>query len=82
MKQAQYSPMSVGQMAVALFAVDRGFMDDIELKRIGAFEAALLDSMKSTQTALMETLDGGNWNDDLEQQLKAAVAAFKTSGSW
>ncbi len=33
MKQKQYSPMSVGQMAVSLFAVDRGFLDDVELKQ-------------------------------------------------
>ena len=37
MKQPQYSPMSVGEMAVSLYAVDRGFMDDIELNKIGAF---------------------------------------------
>ncbi|HMB58620.1 MAG TPA: F0F1 ATP synthase subunit alpha, partial [Xanthomonadales bacterium] len=82
MKQAQYSPMSVGQMAVSLYAVDRGFMDDVELAKIGAFEAALLDSMKSTQADLMAKLDEGNWNEELEEALKAAVAEFKTSGSW
>jgi F-type H+-transporting ATPase subunit alpha len=82
MKQAQYSPMSVGQMAVSLFAVDRGFMDDIELKKIGAFETALLDSVKSGQPELLETLNGGDWNDELEEQLTSAVTEFKTSGSW
>jgi len=82
MKQAQYSPMSVGQMAVSLFAVDRGFMDDVQLKKIGAFEAALQDAMKTRYPELMSALDGGDWDDGLEQQLKAAVAEFKTSGSW
>jgi len=40
MKQLQYSPLSVAQMAVTLFAVNRGYMDDVEIKRALAFEAA------------------------------------------
>jgi F-type H+-transporting ATPase subunit alpha len=82
MKQKQYSPMSVGEMAVSLYAVDRGFMDDIELSKIGTFEAALLDSMNSTQGELMDTLNGGDWNDDIEAKLKTAVENFKATGSW
>jgi F-type H+-transporting ATPase subunit alpha len=82
MKQKQYSPLSVGQMAVSLYAVDRGFMDDVELNKLGTFEAALVDSLGATQAALMEKLDAGDWNDDLEAQLKAAVTEFKASGSW
>jgi F-type H+-transporting ATPase subunit alpha len=38
MKQKQYTPLSVGQMAVSLFAADRGYLDSVELKKIGAFE--------------------------------------------
>ena len=49
MKQAQYSPMSVGEMAVSLFAADRGYLDDVELVKIGAFETALQDYMSSQQ---------------------------------
>lgn len=82
MKQPQYSPMSVGEMAVSLFAADRGHMDDVELAKIGAFESALIDSMHNSHDQLMATLDGGDWNDELESQLESAVAEFKTSGSW
>jgi F-type H+-transporting ATPase subunit alpha len=82
MKQKQYSPLSVGQMAVSLFAADRGFLDDVELNKIGAFEAALHDSLGSTQAELMNALDSGDWNDDLEKRLKAAVENFKATGSW
>jgi F-type H+-transporting ATPase subunit alpha len=57
-------------------------MDDVQLKKIGAFEAALQDAMKTRYPELMSALDGGDWDDGLEQQLKAAVAEFKTSGSW
>jgi F-type H+-transporting ATPase subunit alpha len=82
MKQPQYSPLSVGQMAVSLYAADRGHMDDVELTKIGAFEAALIDYMGAQQGALMETLDTGAWNDEVEGQLEAAVTEFKASGSW
>jgi len=82
MKQSQYSPMSVGKMAVSLFSADRGYLDDIELNKIGAFEAALLENMASAHAELVATLDNGDWNDDLEAQLTAAVKDFKATGSW
>ncbi|RPH98487.1 MAG: F0F1 ATP synthase subunit alpha [Lysobacterales bacterium] len=82
MKQKQYSPLSVGQMAVSLFAADRGYLDGVELKRIGSFESALLDYMATAQGELLGKLNEGNWNDDLEAQLKAAVEAFKSTGTW
>ena len=82
MKQKQYSPLSVGQMAVSLFAADRGYLDDVELSKIGAFETALLDHVASAQAELLETLDGGDWNDDLEAQLTAVLEEFKATGSW
>jgi F-type H+-transporting ATPase subunit alpha len=82
MKQPQYSPMSVGEMAVSLFAADRGFLDDVALEKIVSFEGALLDYMKSSQQELMGELDKGDWNDDLEGRLKAAVEEFMSTGSW
>jgi F-type H+-transporting ATPase subunit alpha len=82
MKQKQYTPLSVGQMAVSLFAADRGYLDSVELKKIGAFESALLDYMATAQGDLLRQLDGGNWNDELEAALKAAVETFKSTGTW
>jgi F-type H+-transporting ATPase subunit alpha len=82
MKQAQYSPMSVGGMAVSLFAADRGFLDDVELLKIGAFETALLDHVKSAHAELLSQLDKGDWNDDLEAQLTGVLEEFKATGSW
>jgi F-type H+-transporting ATPase subunit alpha len=82
MKQAQYSPMSVAEMAVSLFAVDRGYMDDVELVKIGSFESALLDYMNNSQVEFMENLVAGDWNDELEAQMTSAVDDFKSTGSW
>ncbi len=82
MKQQQYSPLSVGGMAVSLFSAERGFLDDVDMDKIGAFEGALLDYMNTSQSELMTALEGGNWNDELESQLTAVVEEFNTSGSW
>src|SRR5210317_1208155 len=73
MKQKQYSPLSVGQMAVSLFAADRGYLDDVELSKIGAFEAALIDHIASSKADLLSTLDEGDWNDELKSQLTAVL---------
>jgi F-type H+-transporting ATPase subunit alpha len=82
MKQSQYSPLSVGKMAVSLFAADRGYFDDVELNKIGACEAAMLEYMASSQSELLSTLNSGDWNDEVESQLAAAVEEFKTTGAW
>src|SRR5690606_12774926 len=82
MKQAQYSPMSVAEMAVSLYAIDAGFMDDIDLTKIGAFEAALLDYMNNSQAGLMGTLNNGDWGPEIQAELKAACEEFKATGSW
>jgi len=83
MKQPQYSPMSVAEMAVSLYAVDAGFMDHVELIKIGAYEAALQDYMSNSHSGVMETLNkGDDWSPEIQAKLKAACEEFNTSGSW
>jgi F-type H+-transporting ATPase subunit alpha len=83
MKQRQYSPMSVAQMAVSLFAVDRGYLDDVELKRIGDFEQALQSYMQSEYAEFMTKVsETGEYNNEVEAQLKSAVEDFKAHHAW
>ncbi len=82
MKQPQYSPMSVAEMAVSLYAADRGYLDKIELEKIVPFEKALLDYMNNAHGEFMRELNKGDWNDDIEGRLKAAVEDFMSTGSW
>lgn len=83
MKQKQYSPLNVAEMGVSLFAVENDYMDDIELEKIGAFEEALHNYMKSEQSALMDKIGPeGNYDDDIENGLKDAIAKFKENGTW
>lgn len=83
MKQRQYTPMSVAQMAVSLFAVDRGYLDDVELKRIGDFEQALQSYMQSEHAEFMTKVsETGEYNDEVEAQLKSAIEDFKAHHAW
>ncbi len=81
MKQAQYSPMSVSQMALTLFAVNKGYMDDVEVGKILAFESALMAFMKSKYASIMDNIEtSGNLDEATEKALTAAVDEFKKTG--
>ncbi|MGF1613316.1 MAG: F0F1 ATP synthase subunit alpha [Gammaproteobacteria bacterium] len=83
MKQKQYSPMSVAHMAVSLFAVDRGYLDDIELKKVGDFEHALHSYMQSQHADLIDAInESGDFNEKVESGLKAALEDFKAHHVW
>ncbi len=83
MKQKQYSPLSVAEMAVSLYAVDRGYIDDVEVKKVGSFEAALLGYMNSAKAALMKEInDTGDFTDAIDGQLKDAITHFKQTQTW
>lgn len=83
MKQAQYSPLSVAEMAVVLFAADKGYVDDVKLTQVVEFEKALLSFMNHQHKALIDEINEKcDYNDDVEKRLRAAIDAFKKSQSW
>ncbi len=78
MKQAQFSPMSVAEMAVTLFAVERGFFDDLEVNKALETEKAMIAYLKSNAAALMERMEKSKDLDaDAEKELMAAITDFK-----
>ncbi len=83
MKQKQYSPMSVGEMSVMLFAVNEGYMKDVELNKVADFESALLSFMASEYKELMANLDeNGEYSDDVLASFKEALEKFKSTQTW
>ena len=83
MKQFQYSPMTVAEMAVTLFAVNRGYMDDVEVKRALAFEASLQSYLKGKYVAMMDKIQStGDLDGETEKQLSAAIDDFKASAAY
>ena len=77
-KQKQYAPMSVAQQSLSIFAADRGYMDDVEVEKIGNFEEALHSYFTSEKSDLEKSInDTGDWNDDIEKQFTEVVEQFK-----
>src|SRR6476620_874203 len=54
MKQKQYAPMSVAEQALSIYAVNNGFMDKVDKKKIVAFEEALQSYAKTTHGAFLK----------------------------
>jgi F-type H+-transporting ATPase subunit alpha len=78
MKQAQYAPLQVGEMAVSLYAANQGYLDDVDTARILAFEAALHQYMRQQHGALMDKIEATKDLDkEGEAEMATAVAAFK-----
>ena len=78
MKQKQYTPLSVAQMAVSLYSVDRGYLDDVELSKIPDFEDALHAYFNTEKQDFMEKLaQDPRYDETVEEELKRGVEAFK-----
>ncbi len=83
MKQGQYQPLSIAEMAMSLHAANEGFIDDVDVKKVGSFEAALLSNMKSKHADLMAKInETGGFDKDIASAMTAAIESFKTTGSW
>ncbi len=81
MKQAQYSPLSVAEMAFSLFAANEGFLNDVDVKKIVAYESAMLAHMKSNHADLIAQInESGDYNDDISAAMKSALDNFKANG--
>ncbi len=83
MKQKQYAPMSIAQMALSIYAANEGYLDDIAMPQILPFEAGLHAHMANSHAELEKNIVAtGDWNKDIEAQFKQIVSEFKTTGSW
>ena len=83
MKQLQYAPLSVAEMAFSLFAANEGFIDDVDVKKVVDFEAALHSFLRSNNADLLAKIDAsGAFNDDIAGEMKAAIEKFKASGTY
>src|SRR5512133_3753543 len=83
MKQPQYSPLSVAEQAITLFGVNRGYFDDVDVKRALAFEAALRSHVKSKYKDLFDRIETTkDMNADDEKALVAAIEDFKKNGAY
>ncbi|MBY5268679.1 F0F1 ATP synthase subunit alpha [Spiribacter salinus] len=83
LKQGQYAPLSVAYMAVSLYALNEGYLDELELKKISAYEGALHQYMSSNYAELIKQInDSGDYSDEIQGQLKKALDDFAANGTW
>ena len=83
MKQPQYEPLQVNEMAVTLFAVNRGYLDDLAVEKVLAFDAALRAYLKSKYAALMANIEKTkDLSADDEKALAAAIEDFRKNGAY
>jgi F-type H+-transporting ATPase subunit alpha len=83
MKQKQYSPLTIAEMAFSLYAANEGFLDDVELEKVVAFEEAMHSYVKANNADLLNKInETGDYNDDIAAEIKAAIEKFKSSSTW
>jgi F-type H+-transporting ATPase subunit alpha len=83
MKQKQYAPMSIAQMALSIYAANEGYLDDVALPQILAFEAGLHAHMANSYGNLEKNIVAtGAWDKDMAASFKAALDRFVATQAW
>jgi F-type H+-transporting ATPase subunit alpha len=83
MKQNQYAPLSVAEMGVSLYAANSGFLDDLDVKKVREFEAALLSFMRLEEAELLAKINQtGDFNDEIKNGIHNAIERFIKTSSW
>ena len=82
MKQKQYAPMSIAEMS-PLHAAERGFLQDVEIAKVGSFEQALISYFQREHAALLAKInEKGDFNDEIDAGIKAGIEKFKATQTW
>ena len=77
LKQPRFKPFDVTEQIVALFAGNKGFVDDLPVSQVLPFRNALLDYMTKTYAPLLDKLRSAKIDDELDEQLMQAISDFK-----
>jgi len=83
MKQKQYAPMSVAEMALSIYAVNNGYMDKVDLKKVVAFEAALQGFAQSNYSSMLDDINRNpKFSKENEAALKKCIEDFVATGTY
>ena len=83
MKQTQYSPLSVGEMALSLFAANEGHLDKVAVSDIVKFEKAMHAFINDKYADLVASINAnGNFNDEIAADMTKAIEDFKANGAY
>ncbi|HFL8794683.1 MAG TPA: F0F1 ATP synthase subunit alpha [Candidatus Azosocius sp. HAIN] len=80
MKQKQFSPLTVAEIAISLFAVDRGFIDDVDIKKVVSFSENLITFMRNKYFDLLNEINlNCDYNDLISKKLSDVVVEYKST---
>jgi len=82
MKQKQYAPMSVAEMALSIYAVNNGYLDKVDLKKVVDFETALQGFANSAHKADLDAINAEPVLKKHEATLKKIIESFVATGSY
>ena len=83
MKQNQYAPMSIAEQAAVIYASNEGYLADVPVNKVRAFEAGLLRYLRDQHGDFMANIDNtADYNDDIANQFKSAIENYKQNHSF
>jgi F-type H+-transporting ATPase subunit alpha len=83
LKQPQYSPMPLADEVMIIYAVTKGFLDDVEIRKVQDFEDAFLRYMKDTHPELRQQIQtGAKMDEETQKALNQAILDFKAGAAY
>ena len=82
LKQPQYQPMPVQEEVASIWMATNGFLEDVPVEDVRAFESAYLDYMRSAGASVLERIVTEKWDDPLIADLRTANENFKKGSKW
>ncbi|MEK7190586.1 MAG: F0F1 ATP synthase subunit alpha, partial [Patescibacteria group bacterium] len=78
LKQLQYAPVKIEHQVVTLYALTKGFMDDVAIDKIKEFEQGLAEySQRNAKVFYKQITEKKMWDEKGEEELKKVIADFK-----
>ena len=78
LKQNQYSPMTVAEQVVTIYAGVKGYLDSVDISQIGSFEKGLLELVKSEKPEILESIQkSGKIEEDVDKTLSEIITNYK-----
>jgi F-type H+-transporting ATPase subunit alpha len=83
MKQKQYAPLSIAELALSVYAAEKGYLDDLPVAKVLDFERGLHAFFHQYHEELMKKIVAtGDWNGEIEGVFKSGLDEYKKTGSW
>jgi F-type H+/Na+-transporting ATPase subunit alpha len=76
LNQNEREPMPVEDQVLQVFAATNGYLDRIVVEKVERFLADLVDSVRGSEPETLKKIAEGNWDDDVQKSLEAAIKQF------